>query len=407
MSSVIGKYLETIREFTSEPGIYAYRGQANSKWKLHSSATRRLLKEARNDGEVRKQLENPNFTTKYIDYHHELIKRAHTSGFGIEGGRQVTDLQLLAKLQHFRAATGLLDFTWSPFVALWFACERIDDKDGAIFIVNTNDPFCVREILDRPDLEDKLNLGLRYIFSPQPDQPDLLYLKPTLGGDVKSRILSQHSLFIMGRPLIPEGSKIIEIPIEKDDKEPLRKDLEHLDFNESSLFRGDIYGFAQVESVTSPLPQEHDVSHYFMQGNQSYQQGRYKDAVADYDKTIALAKPDEALLAWVYVNRGNAEEFLGRHEDAISDYDKAIELKPDFAEAYFNRGIANWHLKHEDKARQDLEEALSLAIATGDEDLVAKIRKAIEAGKSANKNALPPEDLDAKIRKAIGALGKG
>jgi tetratricopeptide (TPR) repeat protein len=27
-------------------------------------------------------------------------------------------------------------------------------------------------------------------------------------------------------------------------------------------------------------------------------------------------------------------------EDAIADFDKAIELKPDFAEAYYNRGLA-------------------------------------------------------------------
>ena len=32
-------------------------------------------------------------------------------------------LQLLARLQHFGAATGLLDFSYSPLVALWFACE--------------------------------------------------------------------------------------------------------------------------------------------------------------------------------------------------------------------------------------------------------------------------------------------
>ena len=47
-------------------------------------------------------------------------------GLGVEDGREVSDLQLLAKLQHFGAATGRLDFTWSPLVALWFASDEYE-----------------------------------------------------------------------------------------------------------------------------------------------------------------------------------------------------------------------------------------------------------------------------------------
>src|SRR5271165_2914688 len=46
-------------------------------------------------------------------------------------------------------------------------------------------------------------------------------------------------------------------------------------------------------------------------------------------------KPDAA----AYYNRGNAKRAKGDSDGAITDYSKAIELKPDFAEAYSNRGV--------------------------------------------------------------------
>ena len=49
---------------------------------------------------------------------------------------------------------------------------------------------------------------------------------------------------------------------------------------------------------------------------------------------IAL-KPD---FAEAYNNRGNALWDLQRPVEALASYDKAIALKPDYAEAYDNRG---------------------------------------------------------------------
>ena len=65
---------------------------------------------------------------------------------------------------------------------------------------------------------------------------------------------------------------------------------------------------------------------------------RSEEALASYDKAIAL-KPD---YAEAYNNRGNALMDLKRPEEALASYDKAIALKPDYAEAYNNRGNALW-----------------------------------------------------------------
>ena len=132
MSGTIEKYLVKIREVTSKRGIYAYRGQKNSQWPLHSAATRRLIKEHGNE-----VLSHADFRNKYRKYHREtLVEPARARGFDVDQGHVVSDLQLLSKLQHFRAATGLLDFTWSPLVALWFASQG-PECDGQLFIINT------------------------------------------------------------------------------------------------------------------------------------------------------------------------------------------------------------------------------------------------------------------------------
>ena len=81
-----------------------------------------------------------------------------------------------------------------------------------------------------------------------------------------------------------------------------------------------------------------------------------EDCISDYDLAILL-KPD---FAEAYSNRGAAKHELERHEDAIADYDEAIRLKPDFAAAYSNKGEAKAALgKHRD-AIADYDEAIRL-----------------------------------------------
>ena len=57
-------------------------------------------------------------------------------------------------------------------------------------------------------------------------------------------------------------------------------------------------------------------------------------AITDFDTAIRL-KPD---LADAYFNRGIAKDKLGQHNAAIKDYDTAIQIKPDLAQDYLNRG---------------------------------------------------------------------
>ena len=52
------------------------------------------------------------------------------------------------------------------------------------------------------------------------------------------------------------------------------------------------------------------------------------------------------------------KDYLG----AINDYSKAIELEPDFAEAYFNRGLTRIYLDDMEGGSLDLSKAGELGL---------------------------------------------
>ncbi len=82
----------------------------------------------------------------------------------------------------------------------------------------------------------------------------------------------------------------------------------------------------------------------------------FNAVISAYGKALRL-KPD---FADAYINRGNALSQLGQHEAALTDYDKALRLNPDLAEAYLNRGVAQADLGQYEKALADYNEALRL-----------------------------------------------
>ncbi len=77
-------------------------------------------------------------------------------------------------------------------------------------------------------------------------------------------------------------------------------------------------------------------------------------AIADYNEAIRI-KPD---FAEAYNNRGDAKSALEDKQSAIADYNEAIRLNPDFAEAYYNRGSAKNNLGDKQGAIADYNQAI-------------------------------------------------
>jgi tetratricopeptide (TPR) repeat protein/S1-C subfamily serine protease len=84
--------------------------------------------------------------------------------------------------------------------------------------------------------------------------------------------------------------------------------------------------------------------------------GNKKEAIADYDRALAI----NPKYAEAYNNRGNAKDDLGDKKEAIADYDRAIAINPKHAEAYNNRGLVKSALGNKKEAIADYDRALAI-----------------------------------------------
>jgi tetratricopeptide (TPR) repeat protein len=91
-------------------------------------------------------------------------------------------------------------------------------------------------------------------------------------------------------------------------------------------------------------------------GNLLYAANESEEAIASYDQALKF-KPDYHE-AWN--NRGIALGNLERFEEAIASYDQALKFKPDYHEAWYNRGIALRKLERFEEAIASYDQALKI-----------------------------------------------
>jgi tetratricopeptide (TPR) repeat protein len=84
-------------------------------------------------------------------------------------------------------------------------------------------------------------------------------------------------------------------------------------------------------------------------------------AIASYNQALALNPLDP----WNdHVNRGNAWSAAGDYDKALADYETALQVKPNFNNAYFNRGIVYERLGKTEKAKADISLAYENGLRT-------------------------------------------
>jgi tetratricopeptide (TPR) repeat protein len=94
----------------------------------------------------------------------------------------------------------------------------------------------------------------------------------------------------------------------------------------------------------------------FITAEKWYREGNYRDALAEYSRSIIL-KPDNAD---TLEGRGNAWLKIGETGRAIEDYSRAINLKPNRAELYNYRGFVYAGRGETEKGIADFSQALRL-----------------------------------------------
>lgn len=103
------------------------------------------------------------------------------------------------------------------------------------------------------------------------------------------------------------------------------------------------------------------------QGGVAEARSHYQEAIKDYQEAIkryGIAVEDNSIyIVSAYYNQGKAkvaiEDYNG-DDGAIADFSKVIELKPDFAEACWERGLVYQKIGQEKKANADFKKAKEL-----------------------------------------------
>lgn len=345
-----------------------FRGQANAKWALHSGAVRRVV------GAHSEQL------LSLVTLLQDLVREYHRDELLLPmetiEGKGPTDLQKLTMLQHLGAGTGLLDFTESPLIALWFACEADPDDakaDGAVFAVDIGNHSVATNGRRLDDPLDLTALPRELVCYYEPDR--------SLG----ARVVAQQSVFLIGNPLIPE-QHTTKCVIPAKTKRNVVQSLLEMGLSGRALFR-DVQGLAAMNGPKVPLARRLSTSQRYQKeaGDLAYQERRFDDALLAYQAFAAshprVAEP-HCLLGDTFAALRHHEEAVAAYTDALTYIETPIVVRrgvrvdgnqvgrPMLRSIYFNRGNAHAALGNHTAAVADFGEALrlddSLGLRSGD-----------------------------------------
>jgi hypothetical protein len=184
---------------------YVWRGCTDRSYRIRSSLFRTIIDESESiptELEVRQR-------------ELAILREAREWGLAVEMGPLASDLYLLAHLQHHGIATRLLDVTYNPMTALWFACEGGDDA-GVLFAFDVTD-YPTYDTID-PQQRQTYGLqskphewSLRHALAVSAKTGSPFLVRPTLRN---ARMQAQEGLFISGAvPLDPSPTGIDGLPL--------------------------------------------------------------------------------------------------------------------------------------------------------------------------------------------------
>jgi hypothetical protein len=187
---------------------YVWRGSTDRRYRVRSSLLRELIVD-----------EADPLPGELLMRRNELaiLREAREWGLAVEMGPLASDLYLLAHLQHHGLPTRLLDVTYNPMTALWFACEGKDDVGGVLFA------FDVTSLPTYPTIDpqqrqtyglqsEPLAWTLRYALRQSALHSEPFLVRPTVPN---ARMAAQEGLFLSGVvPVTGPGDGIDGLPMQ-------------------------------------------------------------------------------------------------------------------------------------------------------------------------------------------------
>jgi len=186
-------------------------------------------------------------------------------------------------------------------------------------------------------LKHKYQFAKQLMYKHLESFPEDSYMLNKLGALYISS--DQESDRSLGIELLNKGLELLELELEltgdRDQQKLIRCELlYHLGLAYEKNADWELAKAAYAKVIVLDVPNLVKLSAYLNLGN-IYQELHQQEAIAYFEKVIEIA-PD---FAQGYFNYGIALKTSGRFTEAIAAYQKAIFLEPDYAEAHQNLGV--------------------------------------------------------------------
>lgn len=191
-----------------------FRGQSNFDWRIHSSLSRIFQGDPTSESKLR---------AYEFQAQQEFRSKIHLLEPSMDYPRDYNSILLSADMQHFSFPTRLVDWTRSPYIALYFAINENFDHDGALFIwVRLPYKKCMSKKFPNFDEIDYRSISTI-------DEFDALI--SVVPNRLNERLIRQQGLFTVSNNLVKPHCSLICDEFEKDKgdnglvKLRIRKDL--------------------------------------------------------------------------------------------------------------------------------------------------------------------------------------
>ena len=277
----------------------------------------------------------PYIRANYVNILRDMIKTAKRH-FPDKYQEEMSDLDILADIQHNGGATCLVDFSKNVITGLWFACNADTDADGFVYCYDVMHDIIVNDCLS-------------YIKDESQPVESLLaqtYRETNICSDVdtrfciwepssrNNRIIRQDSVFVFGmEKFIVKDHGIEIIRIDADKKECILLAMEaFFNVSEDTIFNDSI-GFAHANRKTIPY-RKLEISAY-TRGFDDMINGNYEAALEFFklyeSECRKKATMEELIemhfsLAVCYKHIKRANKTITYEENAIIEYSQVIKL---------------------------------------------------------------------------------
>jgi len=173
--------------------LWVFRGQGSSLWKLETALERRIRHHAKAAAMERHELEGTLVR--------EFQRKAHLYPTRLPRDSEL--VEWLALMRHHGAPTRLLDWTYSFFVAVYFACENADDECAVWALDSTWCRVESEQLL--PELKSKATSPIHACEYARRSRREYNRLSRILGFSTKALAYPVNAFYMNERLTIQQG----------------------------------------------------------------------------------------------------------------------------------------------------------------------------------------------------------